>query len=63
MINKYIDIFVGLIIIAMSILITGIGYMVYLEKSAVVALCGIPLVFVFLSFGFFVLFKGLKNES
>lgn len=60
--EKAIEIFVGFLFISFGFILSGIGYMVYIEQSKIVALSGIPLAVSVFVFGAFLLFKGFKDD-
>ena len=62
MTESKIEIFIGLAFICFSILLSGIGYMVYIEKSKIVAICGIPIVLLVFLGGAYVVVGGFRND-
>lgn len=60
--DNIVFVFTGLLFLTFSFLLSGIGYMVYIKQSKIVAVCGIPLVFLVAVFGIYLIVKGFKND-
>lgn len=56
-------ILIGSLIVCFNILIVGLGYMVYIEKSKIVAISGIPIVLFVFIFGIGLIVNGVKNRN
>lgn len=61
--EKFEYISIGSLIVCFDILIAGIGFMVYIEKSKIVALSGIPIVLFVFIFGIGLIVNGVKNRN